>query len=53
MTAGPAFEYAIAGRINSPELIIAPAATEKTSSTPSSFFSTAIQKHPERLKRKH
>ena len=38
ITAGPAFEYAIAGKINNPELIIAPAAIAKTSTKPSSFF---------------
>jgi hypothetical protein len=42
ITAEPAFEKAIAGKIKSPELIIAPAAIEKTSAKPSCFFRTAI-----------
>jgi len=42
ITAGPAFEYAIAGNMKSHELIIAPAAIEKTSAKPSCFFRTAI-----------
>ena len=41
MTAGPAFEYAMAGKINKPELIIAPEATENTSAKPSCFFSVS------------
>jgi hypothetical protein len=39
MTAGPAFVKAMAGRINKPELIIAPVATANTSTKPSCFFS--------------
>jgi len=41
MTAGPAFVKAMAGRTNRPELIIAPAPTENTSSKPSCFRSLA------------
>lgn len=44
MTAGPAFEKAMAGRINKPELIIAPVAKENTSTKPSCFFSVDILK---------
>lgn len=36
---GPVFEEAMPGKINNPELIIAPDAIEKTSKRPNSFFS--------------
>ena len=39
MTAGPALAKARPGRMNSPELIIAPAATQKMAGVPSSFLS--------------
>jgi hypothetical protein len=38
MTAGPAFAKANPGSMNSPELIIAPVATQKTSRAVSSLF---------------
>ncbi len=44
ITAGPAFENAIAGRMKRPELIIAPEATENTSSSPSCLFSVVTVK---------
>ena len=37
--AGPTFPEAIPGRMNRPELIIAPEAMQKTSRSPSPFFS--------------
>jgi hypothetical protein len=43
MTEAPVFANASAGKMNKPELIMAPDATQKTSSRPSSFFNLMAQ----------
>jgi hypothetical protein len=43
ITAGPDLKYARPGKMNRPELIIAPAAMLNTESNPSSFFNLVIR----------
>ena len=46
ITAGPVFAYAKAGSTKRPELIIAPAPTQNTSSIPNCLFSLCIKTNP-------